>query len=125
MPYDPAWTPTTISGLPSYRGLYEQSLRTFAQRVQGGKALPQLAATVDASLGKLGFAREEKDYHPHLTFARAGSTGSLNQLQPMLNPESPLLFGTMTAQEFWLYKSETQRGGSRYTKLERFRLGGE
>jgi pimeloyl-ACP methyl ester carboxylesterase len=33
VPSDPAWVPTTINGLPSYRGLYEQSLRTFAEHV--------------------------------------------------------------------------------------------
>ncbi len=100
-----------------------KSPRVFWIGVQGGQALPQLAAIVDAGLGKLGFAREEKAYRPHLTLARAGSTGSLKQLQPMLNPEEPPQFGTMTAQEFWLYKSEPQQGGSRYTKLERFGLG--
>src|SRR6266704_1162581 len=46
-----------------------KSPRVFWIGVKGGKALPQLAATVDAALGKLGFAREEKDYHPHLTLA--------------------------------------------------------
>jgi dienelactone hydrolase len=33
VPYDPAWVPTTLGGLPSYRGLYEQSPQTFAERV--------------------------------------------------------------------------------------------
>jgi 2'-5' RNA ligase len=99
-----------------------KSPRVFWIGVQGGQALPQLAAAVDAALGKLGIAREDKAYHPHLTLARAGS-GSLKQLLPVLQPEAPPQFGTMTAQEFWMYKSEPQRGGSRYTKLERFGLG--
>jgi 2'-5' RNA ligase len=100
-----------------------KSPRVFWIGVQGGQALPQLAAMVDAALVKLGVAGEDKVYHPHLTLARAGSAGSLKQLRPVLNPEAPPRFGTMTAQEFWLYKSEPQRGGSRYTKLERFGLG--
>jgi hypothetical protein len=33
VPYDLAWTPTTINRLPSYRSLYEQSLTTFAEYV--------------------------------------------------------------------------------------------
>jgi 2'-5' RNA ligase len=101
-----------------------KSPRVFWIGVQGGQALSQLAATVDATLAKLGLPREDKAYRPHLTLARAGSTGSLKQLLPLLTPESPPQFGTMAAQEFWLYQSEPQRGGSRYTKLERFGLGG-
>jgi 2'-5' RNA ligase len=31
-------------------------------------------------------------------------------------------FGTMTAHEFYLYRSQLGRGGSKYTKLERFGL---
>jgi 2'-5' RNA ligase len=96
-----------------------KSPRIFWIGVQGGQALPQLAATVDATLG---LPREDKAYRPHLTLARAGSAGSLKQLLPLLTPEAPPRFGTMTAQEFWLYQSEPQRGGSRYTKLERFGL---
>jgi 2'-5' RNA ligase len=102
-----------------------KSPRVFWIGVQGGQALPQLAAMVDAALGKLGVTREGKAYHPHLTLARAGSSGSLKQLQPLLRPEAPPQFGTMTAQEVWLYQSEPQHGGSRYTKLERFGLSGD
>jgi len=102
-----------------------KSPRVFWIGVQGGKALPQLAAMVDAALGKLGFKLEDKAYHPHLTLARAGAAGSLKQLQPILNPEAQPQFGTMTAQEFWMYRSESQHGGSRYAKLERFGLGGD
>lgn len=49
VPYDPAWTPTTISGLPSYRGLYEQSLRTFAERVPAA-TIPVEQITADVLL---------------------------------------------------------------------------
>jgi RNA 2',3'-cyclic 3'-phosphodiesterase len=88
--------------------------------VNGGEALAQLAATVDATLEKLGIAREEKAYHPHLTLARA-SSHPLRELQPLLDGPIPQ-FGTMTAREFFLYQSQPQKGGSKYTKLERFKL---
>jgi len=32
------------------------------------------------------------------------------------------VFGTMSANEFFLYRSQLGRGGSTYTKLERFGL---
>jgi 2'-5' RNA ligase len=36
--------------------------------------------------------------------------------------DPPPQFGTMTAREFFLYQSQPQKGGSKYTKLERFGL---
>jgi 2'-5' RNA ligase len=95
--------------------------RLFWVGVDGGEALPRLASAVEASLEKLGMAREEKAYHPHLTLARA-SKHPLRELQPLLNAQPPQ-FGTMTAREFFMYRSQPQRGGSKYTKLERFGLG--
>ena len=94
--------------------------RVFWAGVDGGNALPQLASAVDAALEKIGIAREAKPYHPHLTLART-SARPLRELQPLAANPSPQ-FGTMTAREFFLYQSQTQKGGSRYTKLERFAL---
>ncbi|HJX84418.1 MAG TPA: RNA 2',3'-cyclic phosphodiesterase [Candidatus Angelobacter sp.] len=100
-----------------------KSPRVFWVGMSAGEALPQLAATVDAALVKVGVPGEEKAYRPHLTVARTGSgPGAKHQLQPLANAEAPPQFGTMMAREFWLYRSEPQRGGSRYTKLERFGL---
>jgi 2'-5' RNA ligase len=97
-----------------------KAARVFWIGVSGGEALPKLAAAVDAALEKLGIAREDKDYHPHLTLARA-SSHPLRELAPLL--ESAPQFGTMTARAFYLYQSQPQKGGSKYTKLERFGLG--
>jgi 2'-5' RNA ligase len=101
-----------------------RSARVFWIGVEAGEELPQLAATIESKLEKLGIAREERAYSPHLTLARAGTDpGSLKGLAPLLEREAPPQFGTMTAHEFWLYRSELGRGGSKYTKLERFGLG--
>ncbi len=97
----------------------EKGARLFWVGVDGGTELPRLAASVDAALEKLGIKREEKDYHPHLTLARA-SSHPLRELRPLL--DRPPQFGTMTAREFFMYQSQPQRGGSKYTKLERFGL---
>jgi 2'-5' RNA ligase len=94
--------------------------RVFWAAVDGGDHLPLLASTIDAALEKLGFPRETKPYHPHLTLART-STRPLRELQPLL-AEPPPQFGTMTAREFFLYQSQPQKGGSKYTRLERFAL---
>jgi 2'-5' RNA ligase len=94
--------------------------RVFWAGVDGGDNLPSLASSIDAALEKLGFARETKPYHPHLTLARTSSR-PLRELKPLLS-DPPPQFGTMTAREFFLYQSQPQKGGSKYTKLERFGL---
>ncbi|MGZ4855375.1 MAG: RNA 2',3'-cyclic phosphodiesterase [Candidatus Angelobacter sp.] len=97
-----------------------KAARVFWAGVDGGDNLPRLASTIDAALEKLGFTRETKPYHPHLTLARTSSR-PLRELQPLL-ADPPPRFGTMTAREFFLYQSQPQKGGSKYTKLEGFGL---
>lgn len=104
-----------------------KSPRVFWIGVAGGEGLPQLAAAIDNATQSAGVAKEERAYSPHLTLARAGSPpGAQHQLKPLSSFVETVpapQFGTMTAEEFWLYQSQPQRGGSKYTKLQRFGLG--
>jgi len=104
-----------------------KSPRVFWLGVDGGEALPRLASAIDAAAHSQGIAREEKPFSPHLTLARAGSGAGASQVlrpvQHLLEAEAAPQFGTMTAREFWLYRSDLARGGSRYTKLQRFEIG--
>jgi 2'-5' RNA ligase len=103
-----------------------RSARVFWIGIHASEALPQLVATIEEKLEKLGIAKEDKPYRPHLTLARAPSGRAtarcFQRLQERLNPDELLQFGTMTAQEFFLYKSELLRGGARYNKLQGFPL---
>ena len=73
---------------------------------------------------KIGIPREKRAYHAHLTLARApegsASKHCFRLLQEKLGAEAPPQFGTMSAQEFFLYRSQIMRGGARYTKLQRY-----
>jgi len=103
-----------------------KSPRVFWAGVHATNDLPELAAAIDQKLAPLGIEREEKLYHPHLTLARAGSgpgaSRVFRRLQEQLATEEPPHFGTMTAQEFYLYQSRLSRGGAQYAKLARFSL---
>jgi len=102
-----------------------KSPRVFWIGVSGGDELPRLADAVSEALAGIGIAREEKAYSPHLTLARTGSQRgpgqNLKALTGLLTREVET-FGKMTAHEFFLYRSQLGRGGSTYTKLERFEL---
>ncbi len=111
---------------PDFKNARVFNARVFWIGVHASDALAQLAATVDTALVELGLPREEKAFHPHLTPARAPQERTRNQcfqqLQQHIHPDETLSFGTMTAKEFFLFKSELLRGGARYTKVERFPL---
>ena len=109
--------------------------RVFWVAIEAGKALTSLAATVDEQLAALGVAKEEHAFNPHLTLARgAGGPGSPRRqkgdrpnrsfwpLQEKLSALPAPEFGTMTAREFFLYRSQLSPGGSKYTKLAGFGL---
>jgi 2'-5' RNA ligase len=112
------------------------SPRVFWIGLRASPQLPSLAATVEEKMAALGISGEDRPYRPHLTLARAGarSSGSpsaqkndrpnraFRSLQEKLSVLSPPEFGTMTAREFFLYRSELSPKGSKYTKLAGFRL---
>ena len=112
-----------------------RSPRVFWIGIEGGPKLAALAVSVDEMLARLDIAKEEHAYTPHLTLARgAGGSGSprrlkhdhpnsgFQRLQEKLAALPAPEFGTMTAREFFLYRSQLSPGGSKYTKLAGFRL---
>lgn len=103
-----------------------KSGKVFWAGVHASDALPELARKIDEALQPLGIEPEKRAYHPHLTLARAGSRSGKGQtfkhLPHGIGADEHPHFGTMTAREFFLYRSELSRSGARYTKLERFPL---
>ena len=111
--------------------------RVFWIGVHAGPQLAGLAASIDVATAELGIPREDRPYSPHLTLARAGAGRRLGSakgrkadgpnaifavLEKRLAAIGELDFGTMTANEFILYQSQLSPAGSKYTKLQRFRM---
>jgi len=96
--------------------------------------LAQLAESIDEALAGIGIPAEDRAFSPHLTLARAGGSGApawrsgdrpnrkFLRLQERLEQSPAPDFGTMTARDFFLYRSQLSGSGSRYTKLSRFGL---
>ena len=111
-----------------------KSARVFWVGIDSGPQLAALAGSVDDAIERLGIAKEDHAFSPHLTVARGGGSGSprrqaydranqnFQRLQEKLAGLPAPEFGTMTAREFFLYQSQLSSGGSRYSKLERFVL---
>jgi len=107
--------------------------RVFWVGIEGDEKLQNLVNEIGAGLAGLGFKREQEEYHPHLTLARAGSgrpqqrpgdkdAAGLQQVRAKLESMAVPEFGTMTATEFILYQSTLAPTGSRYSKLARYQL---
>jgi RNA 2',3'-cyclic 3'-phosphodiesterase len=117
----------------------EKAARVFWVGIEADAMLAELAAKVEENLTSIGIAKEERPFSPHLTLARGGArigsgsgapgrrTGDkINQrfarLQQRFVERTSPDFGTMTAREFFLYRSELSAKGSRYTKIAWFGL---
>jgi RNA 2',3'-cyclic 3'-phosphodiesterase len=110
-----------------------KAARVFWVGIESGERLGKLASAVDEATASLGIPKEDHAFSPHLTLARGGGRSGApgwkkgdgaNRNFQVLQEKLAVLpapeFGNMTAREFFLYQSELMRGGSRYTKLERF-----
>jgi RNA 2',3'-cyclic 3'-phosphodiesterase len=113
-----------------------RSARVFWIGIQAGAGLAGLARKVEDGLAGIGIPREKRAFSPHLTLARAsGGSGApgwrksdktnrvFATLQERLAQRSPTDFGSMSARDFFLYRSQLSPKGSKYTKMARFELG--
>ena len=110
-----------------------RSPRVFWIGIEAGPQLAELGVSIDRELSTLGISKESHAFSPHLTLARAGSGSPrrskadgpnvrFQRLQEKLAAMPALDFGTMTANEFFLYESKLSPKGSQYTKIARFPL---
>ena len=110
-----------------------KSARVFWVGIESEPRLAKLASQVEDALVGIGIPKEARAFSPHLTLARAGSGApgrrkddKSNKLfaklqQKLIEMPAPE-FGTMSAHEFFLYRSQLSSQGSRYTKIARFAM---
>lgn len=112
-----------------------KAARVFWMGMEAGPELAALAGEVEEKFVPLGIPEEQRKFSPHLTLARSpGGSGSprwkgdrprntFHLLQERLAAQAEPEFGSMTAHEFFLYRSQLSPKGSKYTKLASFPLG--
>ena len=107
--------------------------RVFWAGIEADANLALLAHKVEVACAALGIEREDRQFSPHLTLARSGSgsprpkkhepaTPALQRLAERITAMPAPEFGTMHAEEFFLYESKLAPGGARYNKLKAFHL---
>lgn len=98
----------------------ERRPRVFWAGVQTSSSAGALAAKIDERLEPLEIARATRAFSPHLTLARFEEGSAVSKLIGEIEKLGSVELGEMTTREFHLFESETQRGGSHYTRLKTF-----
>ena len=77
---------------------------------------------IEDAVTALGFEREKREFHPHITLGRINGNRNLNSLQRKMET---LTFESqpVTISEFLLVRSDLQSSGSTYSTLNVFHLG--
>lgn len=81
-----------------------------------GSPLDELAARVEAAMEGIGFAREHRAFHAHVTLGRLRETRPVRDL---VLPLSEQMFSGTKVDGVTLFESETKSSGSVYRELHR------
>lgn len=88
-----------------------------------GDEFVRLAGAVEEALSPLGFPRESRPFHPHVTVARVKARPP-KELGVLLEQNAETVYGARVVSGVTLYRSELSRRGPRYSVLGEFALSG-
>ena len=97
-----------------------QRPRVFWAGVAAPPALAELAARVESPMEKIGFAREDRAFSPHLTLARFHVPRPQPALEAAVAGRTTTSLGKFEAPEFFLFESKLSPQGAQYRKVMRF-----
>lgn len=82
--------------------------------IEDGAALTELAGRIEAAAEAVGFVRETRAFHPHVTLARLRETRAVKDV---VLPLSEQMFSDSRVDGVTLFESETKPNGSVYREL--------
>ena len=88
--------------------------------VEAPQELYTLQRGIEIETARLGYAREERKFSPHLTLGRVSRNAnpeSISQLSDVLKDFKVGYLGAACIRSVHLYRSDLQPGGAMYTKL--------
>ena len=84
---------------------------------QNTEKLIQLQSNLVSELEKLGYKRDNKKFHPHLTLARIKSLKGVSAMISVIKGHESNLAGSLLVDKISLYKSDLKPNGAIYTPL--------
>jgi 2'-5' RNA ligase len=91
---------------------------------KGAEVMALLPQAIERDLEPLGFARDAREFHPHVTLGRVKSKKRYD-MSPIVDEFADFDFGQSYVKDIILYESTLTRKGAEYTVLNRFPLGDE
>lgn len=98
----------------------ERSPRVLWVGVHGNSALENLAHATEDCLTKIGIARDERPFAPHLTLARIKHPVPLDRLRERVREMQSVSLGAFTVTRFALFRSDPGSNFSVYRKLRTY-----
>ncbi|MGB8952815.1 MAG: RNA 2',3'-cyclic phosphodiesterase [Candidatus Aminicenantales bacterium] len=77
---------------------------------------------LDSAFEKMGFQREQRNFHPHLTLGRVQSPSNIKETLDELEKERNSDFGRMVVKKLTFFRSTLKPTGAEYTVLSEFEL---
>ena len=92
---------------------------------RGEKEMAELNKLIESPLAKLGFPKESRRFHPHLTIGRARRGGpGVGELGKLIGQYADFELGRTTVSEVIVFSSQLDRSGPTYEALARAELRG-
>ncbi|MEW6162130.1 MAG: RNA 2',3'-cyclic phosphodiesterase [Nitrospirota bacterium] len=93
--------------------------------VEDSEILKRLQRGIEDSMALLGYEREDKEFHPHLTLGRVRSQKGMADLINELDSFERKDFGSVEVGDIKLMRSELKPTGAQYYCLHEIRFGRE
>jgi 2'-5' RNA ligase len=84
--------------------------------IEDSGALAALAGAVGDAMASLGFPRDSRPHHPHVTIARLRNTRAVREI---VLPMAEQMFGDSRIDSMTLFESETKSSGSVYREVRK------
>lgn len=92
-------------------------------RLEQAEPLVELVSQFEERFEELGYPREQREFHPHLTLARVKRQPP-QELFDLLESHAEREFGTATITQVEYFQSHLKREGARYAMLATQKLNG-
>lgn len=90
---------------------------------EGTEEVQRLARQVEDAFYELGFGRERRPFHPHITLGRVNLPRDAASLS--LEEEIDRMFGALSIESITVFMSTLKKSGAEYAAMHHALLGGE
>lgn len=99
-----------------------RNIRVIWIGVEDSPQMMKLQEEIEEKLDSIGFPKENRPFHPHLTLGRVKSTKNIQPVLQELAKQSEICFGDMNVGKISLFQSILKPSGAEYSVLSEFKL---